>query len=101
MLSIAESMVGQTCQNHNHRVNSMNNSWIDVELAAVFGNWMLPESEPDIESGLSAEAEAAIVAELARIERVVAERRAALTVQSAAKERAFRAIRRHRMVAGI
>lgn len=74
----------------------MMNSWIDVELSAVFSNIKLP-SEPTI-SGLSAEAEAAIVADLQRIERIVAERRKALFAQNAAKARAFKAMRRSRFV---
>lgn len=73
-------------------------SWIDLELSAVFGNIQLPKSEPMLESGLSAEDKAAIVAELQRIERIVAERRAALTVQSADKARAFKSMRRSRFV---
>lgn len=61
-------------------------SWIDLELSAVFGNIQLPKDE------------AAIVAELQRIDRIVAERRAALTVQSADKARAFKSMRRSRFV---
>ena len=76
----------------------MMNSWIDVELSAVFGNWTMPKSEPAIESGLSDEDERAILVELAKIERIVAERRSALTAQSAAKARAFKALRRSRLV---
>ena len=76
----------------------MRTSWIDLELASVFGGWTLPETEQMLESGLDETTEAAIAIELAKIERIVAERRSALTAQSAAKARAFRAMRRHRMV---
>ncbi len=76
----------------------MNNmSWIDLELSAVFGNWTLPDSEPVLESGLPEQDERAILLELEKIERVVAARRAALSAQSAAKSRAFRVLRHHRM----
>ena len=77
-----------------------NTSWIDVELSAVFGGLALQESEPVLESGLSEADEHAILAELQRIERIVAERRSAIVAQDAAKARAFKALRRHRMVAG-
>ena len=75
----------------------MNNmSWIDLELSAVFGNWTLPETEPVL-TGLPEQDERAILLELEKIERVVAARRAALSAQSAAKSRAFRVLRHHRM----
>jgi len=74
-----------------------NNSWIDMELSAVFGGWTLQETEPAIESRLSEQDEKAVMLELARIERVVAERRAAIFSQSAAKSRAFKALRSHRI----
>jgi hypothetical protein len=76
------------------------NSWIDMELSAVFGNWTLPETEPAIESGLSEHDEQAIMLELAKIERIVAARRAALSAQSAAKARSFRVLR-HNRIAGV
>ena len=78
----------------------MNTSWIDLELASVFGGWTLPETEQMLESGLDETTEAAILLELAKIERIVAERRSAIVAQDAAKARAFKALRRHRMVAG-
>lgn len=71
-------------------------SWIDVELSAVFGNWTLPENEPVL-TGLPEQDERAILLELEKIERVVAERRAALCAQSAAKARSFRVLRHNRM----
>lgn len=74
----------------------MNTSWIDVELSAVFGGWTIPKSEPVLD-GLPEQDERAILLELARIERIVAERRAALSAQSAAKARSFRTLRRHRI----
>ena len=75
----------------------MRTSWIDLELSAVFGGWTLPETEQMLESGLDETTEAAILLELAKIELIVAERRKALTAQSAAKARAFRVLRRSKV----
>lgn len=73
------------------------NSWIDVELSAVFGGWTIQKSEPVLD-GLPEQDEREIMLELSRIEKIVSERRAALSAQSAAKARSFRVLRRQKFI---